>query len=335
MFFHTNPYENAPVTVSPTTHKKLPLALGRHTVCVKDYINWCMSGKILGNPNNRGRGLVSEKTFKEVRADFNPKLFDSIRGCLTRDGQKLTLPDKHSSTQGILYRYWDDGMTLAELNHEFCLKVEPESFLHELYTGTNRSDPHKTKHRVDNPDQVYGHLLHEKLAPLLSAQTIEFFCMNRSQSKMKLLGILSHILFALSDHGVQSGWRATTVADLRAASEKIQDDPAGSLKIPSDKLDRMAKAMNSYYELFQEVQQNSGLVNAKPLMKLAQFVFFVVVEKMATSSPIPKKNKTLAINILKNYARLDSLARIMKSGSRENQEDHYHNMVRLLNGKSK
>jgi hypothetical protein len=341
MFFDTTAYVGAKVTALPQIVNQMPLKIDVHKdQQFGDFIHWSMSGLVEGFEHNRGRKVISPKTFKSVREKFNPLGIITRIGCLTHDGTKVTLADGHSSSMGMYYRYWDGKMPKEELEHPFTLYIYPETDLQNLYDTLNNTDPHKSKDRVDNPDFAYGYLLHRELAPLLKNPTIDFLGLDRSVDNKAFLTSLSEILYGVY-HGKpklnngNSGWRSTTVYALRGKSRAWQTQPAGSLPIKNEKLVQLATALDSYVDLTQEVKIGAGKMNTNGLMKSKQFFFLTVVEKLGTNSLIPKRNKTLASNILKNYSKIDALSRIITHGPFEVQEGHYNNMVRLLNGKSK
>ena len=340
MFFDLAPYKEAVVTSLPLgTGVKIPLTIGTHpNQILTDWLSWRDS--IKGFWNNRGRMVVSPKTFNTCRKQFNPILLVNRVCVLSDDGKFLILADGHSSTMGAFCRYYDGNMTPSELAAPFTLEIKPFEWLEELYAGLNDGDPHKSKQRVDNPSQAYGYLIHRELAPLLAEKSINFLGLDRTSDKQGMLTTLSQLIFALH-HGPtfadskQLPWRSTTCYATRGKSTKLQNNPAGSLKLGRVQIEALAKQLDSYCELWEEVRANAGKMNINPLLRLKPFFYLIVTEKLGKNCPIPKKNKSLAANIAKNYSKIDSIARICTHGPLETQEGYRDQLVRLLNGKSK
>jgi hypothetical protein len=330
----THPHKDAVINVPPPANGKLPLKAAAYKVQIGSMFNWLMTESIVHYDNNRGRGLISDRTMNNVRYNFDPL---GLRGmcCLDSDTKprKLILADCHSSWQGAMYRYWDGAC--IDLNYMTTLEIHPNHELERLYRLLNSGDPHKSRDKIDNSDLAYGHLLHNELAPRLSGSSRIILGLDKKSAsgKRHYHSVLGTILFALSNQSplVDIGWRPTVVYRLRNIAKRNQNNPSGSLTTDSSKLDSLAQFCEEYCALLTLAKKTKNQIDGVvKTISSAQFFSFFVSERFTIPSRLEQDLNIVAKKMQKRIAALRPLVPILTNGTENVVEERYEKLISLL-----
>lgn len=288
--------------------QKMPKRKG--TVVVSNLgsiLSWVITGKLIPYANNRGSGRISNKTaesaYQGVKGDC---LGECTIGSLKGE-DKMVLADFHSRLAGFLRRFADGKMDEKELKTVISVRVVEDHLA--AYQELNGGDPHKTKHKIQNPDLAYGSIIASLESALPSG------C-------MKMIGnnkwtIISSIIYNLSQ-SKDRDWSWPKVYQKRQDAMKLANERAGSIVISAADQRRLVEAIKYWYDLVISLSKRAKETdnNVTKIVNNAGFFGFIVCDRMWAAPKYSTVN-VMVKKIIRNLPRVQKACPELCRGNRD------------------
>jgi hypothetical protein len=283
-----------------------PNKTGPVTATLHDFIAWLQTGRITPYMNNRGGktkykkdvpqkfAAVASNTIKSIVSDFSPLSFGEVRFAIMSNGT-LQHTTGHSRTVGLLKLYYDGKLSAEALATEINFMVVPEDYMLKDYIVTGQQTGHNTGQKVSNEDLAYGFIIKTKVYPILEPTARKFY-----EGIGKLSNFLSYLIYTLA-HQSDRKWDYVDVYWNRRGTKELLNSAAGTIAISTKDITDIAKAMNSYYEVYGLAQKGSGGIDVFPLFKDSGWFGLYLTDRLTESYELAQSDKVLASQIVRNF----------------------------------
>jgi hypothetical protein len=278
-----------------------------HACSILDVLYAVLSLNLSVYQNNRGRGVVSIKTAKDVDQNFLPHAINEIT--IGKYCGKLRIADGHSRIEGLLRRFAAGRLTDKEKSFMVSVRVVPESDFLAVYEKRNSSAQHTTSELIVNTDYMFGRIFTDFKNVLVGPW--ETFSLNS-----KYLQQLTYLIHYFATKHVDGGSASyQDIFKCRSETKKLRMRTPSQAPYRLDKriLSALCAGITFYLEIMSIIRkkiEDGQIMDVKPLKRImgsSPLMGLIVADYTSGIHNFKVSPLRVANRIMKNASRLSEL----------------------------